>query len=223
MGSTIEVSLEKGESFCLSGGVVDEFSYREPDPNKKPPKQLWEERYATANPLYGTEPLPFLKSYHSVLKKGKALDIAMGEGRNAVYLAQQGFQVTGIDLCPTAIERATQLASAKSVSIEAKVQNLDFYLVPLMHYDTILMTYFRPLPRFFSEILRGLSLGGTVLLEAYTIEHYKKHPNPLVEFEDCYKPNELIGHMKSFQILYYKEIEEPNESLVQVIARKFHK
>ncbi|MCB0416241.1 MAG: class I SAM-dependent methyltransferase [Bdellovibrionales bacterium] len=196
--------------------------YPEPDPNKKPAKEVWEARYAGDSYLFGKEPSAFLKSYVGSLRKGKALDIAMGEGRNAVFLAQQGFQVAGLDCSPAAVEKAKKLAAEKNVQIDAKAQNLDFFLMPLMGYDTVLMTYFRPLSRFFNEVRRGLVTGGTFLLEAYTTEHYKKQspPNPILDYEECYHPNEVLKHLKDLRVLYYKEMQEGNQHLVQVIAQK---
>jgi tellurite methyltransferase len=201
---------------------MDDLKYPEPDPNKKTPQTIWEGRYAGQSYLFGREPIPFLKHYVKSLKMGKALDVGMGEGRNAVFLAQQGFAVEGLDCSTKAVEKAKALAEEKKVKVEAKVQNLDFFLMPLMKYDTILMNYFRPLPRFFSEIRRGLVLGGTFLLEAYTTEHLRKTnpPNPNIDFEECYKPNEVISHLREFHILYYKEMEEGGMHIVQAIAQK---
>jgi tellurite methyltransferase len=200
--------------------MFDEFKYAEPDPNKKPASEVWNTRYAGDKYLYGKEPVIALKNYLSQLRKGNALDVAMGEGRNAVYLAQNGFQVQGMDCSSVAIEKAGKLAAEKNVSLEAKTQNLDFFLMPLMKFDTILMTYFRPNTRFFSEIRRGLVHGGTLLMEAYTTEQAKAAPNPLLDFEECYKPNEILSHLKDFHILLYKEIPDGASHTVQLIARK---
>jgi tellurite methyltransferase len=212
--------LKTEEIFVSLGPMFDEPQYPEVDPNKKTAQVLWEERYASEKYLFGKEPVLSLKNYVSYLHKGKTLDVAMGEGRNSVFLAQQGFQVEGVDCSTKAIEKAKKLAEEKSVSIEAKTQNLDFFLMPLMKYDTILMTYYKPQARFFSEILRGLVAGGTFLLEAYVTEHLKHHKNPLIDFDQCYKPNEVLGHLKSFHVLFYKEVPEGDAHLVQAIARK---
>lgn len=207
--------------------IVDMFDekYPEVDPNKRTSSQIWEERYSGPNYLFGKEPVLALKTYVGVLKKGKTIDIAMGEGRNSVFLAQQGFQVEGVDCSAKAIEKAKALATEKKVTIEAKTQNLDFFLMPLMKYDTILMTYYKPLPRFFSEIRRGLVQGGTVLIEAYTTEHIRAQssPNPLIDFDQCFKPNEILHQLKDFHILLYKEIPDGTSHLVQVIAQKLQK
>lgn len=199
--------------------------YPEPDPNKRPQAEVWNEKYGSSSYLFGKEPCLTLKSYADLLKKGRTLDIAMGEGRNSVFLAKNGFQVEGIDCSSRAIEKAKALATEKGVTVEAKVQNLDFFLMPLMKYDSVLMTYYKPQARFFSEIKRGLVHGGTFLLEAFTTEHFKLHgkENPNLEFDQCYKPNEVLSSLKDFHILLYKELPQGNDRLVQVIAQKIQK
>lgn len=196
--------------------------YPEVDPNKKTAAQLWEERYAGDSYLFGKEPILLLKNHIGLLKLGKLIEIACGEGRNGAYLAQKGFHVEGVDCSKNAIEKAKKLVSEKNVSAEFKVQNLDFFLMPLMKYDSIVMSYYRPQARFFSEVRRGLVAGGTFALEAYTVEHFKGQnpPNPHLDFEECYKPNEVLGHLKDFHILFYKEYPEGNSHTVQVIAKK---
>lgn len=200
--------------------MFDDFKYAEPDPNKKPSAEVWNARYAGDKYLYGKEPVLSLRNHVSVLRKGRALDVAMGEGRNSVFLAQNGFQVEGVDCSSVAIEKAKKLAAEKGVEIDAKGQNLDFFLMPLMKFDSILMTYYRPNSRFFSEIRRGLVHGGTFLLEAYTVEQAKTAPNQNLDFEECYKPNEILTHLKDFHLLFYKEIPDGSAHTVQLIARK---
>lgn len=202
--------------------MFDDIQYPEADPNKKTAAQIWEERYAPDHYIFGKEPVLSLKNHSGLLRKGKTLDIGMGEGRNAVYLATQGFQVEGIDCSAKAVAKAKSLASEKNATLEAKTQNLDFFLMPLMKYDSIVMTYFKPLPRFFSEIRRGLVAGGTFLLEAYTTEHVKANGNnnPLIDFDQCYKPNEVLAHLKDFHILLYQEIPQGTSHTVVVLAQK---
>lgn len=202
--------------------MFDDVKYPEPDPNKKPAASVWNDRYSKDTFLFGKEPVLVLKNYVEVLRKGKAFDVAMGEGRNSVFLAQKGFQVEGLDCSSAAVEKAKKLAAEKGVTIDAKAQNLDFFLMPLMKYDTIVMSYFRPLKRFFSEIRRGLVLGGTVAIEANLVEQYKKHgaTNPYIDYEECYHPNELLQQLREFNILFYKEIPDGPSFTVQAIAQK---
>lgn len=197
--------------------------YPEVDPNKRPANEVWNERYGGSGYLYGKEPVLALKTYISALRKGKTLDVAMGEGRNSVFLAQNGFQVEGLDCSSKAVEKAKALAGEKNATIDAKTQNLDFFLMPLMKFDTVVMTYYKPQARFFSEIRRGLVAGGTVLLEAYTVEQFKANPNQTgLDFDQCYKPNELLHLVKDLHVLLYREIPDGNSHTVQCIAQKRH-
>lgn len=201
-----------------------DMEYPEVDPNRKSAKDLWDERYAGDKFLFGKEPVLSLKNHLSLLRKGKAIDIGMGEGRNSVFLAQNGFTVEGVDCSWKAIEKAKVLASERGISIDAKTQNLDFFLMPLMKFDTLIMTYYRPQARFYNEIRRGLVQGGTCLIEAYTVDHKKNHPNnDLIDFDQCYKPNEVLTLLRDFHLLFYKETKEGDAHLVQAIAEKRQK
>lgn len=203
--------------------MFDDIQYPEVDPNKKPAQVIWDERYQGEEYLFGKTPTDLLKTFHTRLSKGTALDVAMGEGRNAVFLAEQGYKVEGLDCSVRGVEKAKRLASEKKVTLEAKVQNLDFYLMPLMKFNTIVMAFYKPAPRFFSEIKRGLAAGGTVLIEGYTVEHYKKNQKTgLVDLDQCFKSNELLGLLKDLHILYYNEMEEGPQHFVQAIAQKKH-
>ena len=109
---------------------------------KEGSKEWWEQKYASTDDyLYGKAPSPFLVEHSKLLHRGETLDVAMGEGRNAVYLATQGFSVTGVDFCETAIKRAQRLAEESRAKLEAKLQDLDFFVE---HGDTIIAAqYFR--------------------------------------------------------------------------------
>jgi len=201
--------------------MLDDLKYPEPDPNKRPVAEVWNERYAAEAYLFGKEPCLVLKNHVDQLRKGAALDVAMGEGRNTVFLAKSGFKAEGIDASSRGVEKCKALAQAAGVAVEAKIQNLDFFLMPLMKLDTIVMTYYKPQARFFSEIRRGLVLGGTFAMEAYLIDEVRTQPNnPLIEFASCYKHNEVLGLLREFEVLYYSELPAGGQHIVQAIARK---
>ena len=166
------------------------------------------------------QPISFLENHLSCLRKGKALDIAMGEGRNAVFLAQMGFQVSGFDISKEAVAKAEVLARTKGVTLETKVCDLDFYLFPMLCFDTIIMTYFKPIPRYFFEIKRCLVQGGTFLVENYTTDQFLIEKEPHIAPEACFKPNELLGHLDGLRILFYQEATIEGRALVQCVAKK---
>jgi tellurite methyltransferase len=185
-------------------------------------EDYWNNIYTDKPYQTGKGPSEFLQKMFPRLQKGKTLDIGMGEGQNAVFLAQKGFQVKGFDISPTAIEHACQLAKDTNVSIEANTGNLDFFIFGLLEYDTIVMSHFRPsVTRYYSEIIRALKQGGTLFIESLSVDQMTE---PLGD-EDAYKnfyykPNELLKHLKGLRISYYNEGAESGKKVVQCVAHK---
>lgn len=188
-------------------------------------KEWWEAKYNSKEMVYGKEPSKFLVEYLPLIRKGKVLDLAMGEGRNAVYLASKGFVVEGVDFSDTALKRAEKFAKEMQLSITAQNKDIDMYLLPLMIYDTVLLIDYKPSLRFMKDLNRGLVQGGTIVVDAYTTEQIKHTnsgaPGPQLEMFECYKANELLQNLKNVHVMFYQEREvEPNRFRVQCIARK---
>ena len=93
----------------------------------KADQKRWDKRFGRKEFAFGEEPNPFLKKYIRLLPKGKALDIASGEGRNAVYLAQNGFDVDAVDISERGLKKAKKLARLKGVKIHTFPVDLDQY------------------------------------------------------------------------------------------------
>ncbi len=183
-------------------------------------KEKWNKIYDCPGLFYGKDPISLVKTHWNRLRKGKALDLAMGEGQNAVFLAKHGFEVVGMDISDVAVEKAKKLAYDEGVKLEAKAADVDMYVFPIMGFDTILVSYFKPLSRYYNEILRALAQGGTVLFENYTTDQLLRTPIKEFENSDYYYPNELIKNLKDYQILYYNEGVENEKFIVQCIAKK---
>lgn len=81
-------------------------------------RQEWDDRYATTELIWGAEPNQFLVREVADLPAGKALDLATGEGRNAIWLARRGWDVTGVDFSAVALGKAREIAADLDVSIE---------------------------------------------------------------------------------------------------------
>jgi SAM-dependent methyltransferase len=140
----------------------------------------WDERYSGSEFFYGTEPNDFLKSQtHAIPTGGDVLCLAEGEGRNAVYLARQGFKVTAVDQSPVGLEKMHQLASKYGVTIESVVADLEDYPIGSNRWDAIVSIWCHVPPplraKLHQDLIRGLKTGGVLILEAY-------HPRQL-EFE----------------------------------------
>lgn len=188
-------------------------------------KEWWEARYQGRDWYYGKEPSKFLIENLDSLRKGKVLDLGMGEGRNAVYLASKGFRVEGVDFSETAGSRATKLAKESGVEVGVQNKDIDMFLMPLMAYDTLLIIDYKPSARFFNDLNRGLVQNGIIVIDAYTVDQMKHYAStnsgPNLEIFECYKPNEVLRSLKNVHVAFYQEREvEPGRFRVQCLARK---
>jgi len=170
----------------------------------KSDQKRWDEKFRKKKYTLGTEANPFLRKHIRLLPRGKALDVATGEGRNAVFLAQHGFEVEAVDISKKGISKARRLAKEKGIKIKTVLADLDHYPIEKERYDLITDFYFldrRLIPR----IKRGLKKGGIVVFETYLTEHSNicsegpRNPQYLL------KPNEPLKLFMGFRILFYRE------------------
>ncbi len=170
----------------------------------KADQKRWNDRFGREEFAFGKEPNPFLKKHIRLLPKGKALDIASGEGRNAVFLAQNGFEVDAVDISEKGLKKAQKLARDKGVKINTFLIDLDQYQIKKERYDLIANFYFlrrRLIPR----IKKGLKNGGRVIFETYLLEHRTLGTGGPKQAKYFLKPNELLGLFKDLRILFYRE------------------
>lgn len=133
---------------------------------------MWDERYAEPEYAYGTEPNRFLREQVTALKPGRALCLAEGQGRNAVFLASLGFDVTAIDLSSVGLKRAHELAATRRVNITTRVMDLANLELEAGAWDLIVSIFAHVPPTVRAhahwQVARGLCPGGRFVLEAYT-------------------------------------------------------
>lgn len=136
-------------------------------------KNMWNERYRNEEFFYGKEPNDFLKDASKSMPKGsKVLCLAEGEGRNAVYLACQGHEVTAIDLSNIGLEKLQHFAKQKNVEIKTEVADLSEYIIKENYWDAIISIWCH-LPsslrqKVHNNCVKGLKNNGVFILEAYT-------------------------------------------------------
>ena len=134
----------------------------------------WDERYNEPGFAYGISPNEFLASVANRIPQGKVLSLAEGEGRNAVYLASLGYQVTGVDGSEVGLHKARELAAAKGVTITTILADLSEFEIEQKQWDGIIACYCHvpssiriPLNQ---AAVRGLKPGGVFVLEAFSKE-----------------------------------------------------
>mmetsp|Transcript_11191 Transcript_11191/g.18600 ORF Transcript_11191/g.18600 Transcript_11191/m.18600 type:complete len:202 (+) Transcript_11191:114-719(+) len=134
---------------------------------------FWDGRYGEEGFAYGTTPNNFLVEHSSRLApSSKVLCLAEGEGRNGVYLAQQGHDVTGVDSSKVGLDKAQKLANQNGVTITTVVADLREYDIGEAQWDAVVSIFCHmPVPmrkNVHSRAVRGLKPGGVLILEAYT-------------------------------------------------------
>ncbi len=185
-------------------------------------RERWDERYGREGYIYGKEPLDFLKDNIDLLPRGKALVLAMGEGRNAVFLAENGFDVEGCDISAAAVEKAKKLAAKNDVSIKAFEADLEDYTLARERYD--LITNFYYLQRdLIPQMKAALKPGGVVLMETYTVNNFELFRRGPRKREYLLKENELLRLFMDtgMKIIFYREmIINDERAIASIIAQK---
>lgn len=183
-------------------------------------KTYWNAYYEKDLAEMEKAPSDFLVSHAGSLRKGKTLELACGAGRNSLYLASNGFNVEATDFSDVAIAKAQTKARAEGKEVDFKVQGLDFFLMPIQKYDTVVVVDYKCSGRLLDEIKKGLVIGGTLLIEGYTYNHLKHNTGTDIEIEECYKAFELSRLLKDWNLLIYDERAKGNEYKVKALAIK---
>ena len=183
------------------------------------PKE-WDERYGRAEYWAGTEPVGFLRNVLPLLKRGAALDIATGEGRNAVFLAQHGWHVTAIDRSAAGLEKAAALARMRGADerrltfIQADLEN---YALPVGAFEVVLCCYY--LQRsLFPAMAAALRQGGTLVFETYTTDQLQYREGPRCP-DHLLRPGELLHAFSGLEVLFYSE-SNSGKGIASLLARK---
>ena len=182
----------------------------------------WDERYRSRerpSEDFDALPTPLLIETARQLKLGKALDLACGTGRNAVWLAQQGWSVTAIDAAPAAIETLRDRASKLGVNVDARQADLQQgqYPIDKSAWDLIAICYY--LQRdLFQPAKVGIVPGGVLLAMVHIAEPGEEPTDTRA------KPGELKTYFSDWQILHYYEGKPTDtahrRSVAEIVARR---
>lgn len=135
---------------------------------------MWNQRYQGEELLFGEAPNEYLRSQQARLpRSGRALCVADGEGRNSVWLAEQGLQVDAFDIAETGVAKARRLARRHGVSVNFAVADCDALAWPEAVYDVVAAIFVQfadpaTRGRLFARMVRVLRPGGLLVLQGYT-------------------------------------------------------
>jgi SAM-dependent methyltransferase len=198
---------------------------------------------------YRNVPDTVILEYISLFESGKVLDLGMGEGRNAFFLARNGFQVDGCDISSIAIERCQKYAKIHNLSINAEVNDITKLDIPKDSYGLIILSmliyFFRisQIKSLIQKVIHGLKIGGFIYLSAMTTSNpsYSRCKKDYKEIEKntFYVSNqdvirhyvdkeEIQNYLNDLEVIYFAEVEkldimhdEPHyHNLIEYLGRK---
>jgi 2-polyprenyl-3-methyl-5-hydroxy-6-metoxy-1,4-benzoquinol methylase len=134
-------------------------------------RDAWNDKYASSELLWGVAPNRFVEQELRDLPPGRALDLASGEGRNAIWLAARGWRVTAVDFADVAIDKARKLAAAEGAEVDWRVDDVTEFVPDHGAFDLVLVAYLQLPPDeravVLERIVDALAPGGTFLLVAH--------------------------------------------------------
>lgn len=193
----------------------------------------WDDRYAQDGWAFGTEPNDFLREEAHRIPAGRVLCLGEGEGRNAVFLAEEGYEVVGVDRSKVGMEKARGFAQERGVSIETVVSSIEDFEISEGEWQGIVSIFFHLPPALrrmvHQSVVQGLAPGGVLVLEAYTPEQLPlgtggpPDPDRLVTLEDLMEELGELEVVKAQQVdrdIHEGRLHTGKGSVVQFVGRK---
>ncbi|HEV8502648.1 MAG TPA: class I SAM-dependent methyltransferase [Casimicrobiaceae bacterium] len=198
-------------------------------------RETWNTRYARDDYLFGEAPNAFLRRQAHWLKPGgSVLCVADGEGRNSVWLAEQGFDVTAFDFAPNALAKATRLARQRNVIVDHRPGDMDTWPWSARQYDALVAVFIQFMaPRrreaAFAGMMSAVAPGGIFVLEGYRPEQVDYRTGGPPDRENMYTREWLSSTFTGWELLvlddYDAAIGEGSahlgmSALIDLVARK---
>ena len=196
---------------------------------------IWNERYAGEDYHFGTEPNAFLVSQRALLKPGmRCLAVADGEGRNGVWLAEQGLNVLWVDNSHVAQAKAEKLAQQRGVKMRFEQADLAAWAWGDGCFDVVAAIFIQFAPpglreQMFARIKRCLKPGGLLLLQGYTPRQHEYKTGGPSQVENLYTEGLLRNSFAGMEILHLREHDDiiregeghsGMSALIDLVARK---
>jgi SAM-dependent methyltransferase len=179
-------------------------------------RERWDRRYAQGEER-AWEPDWLDELAEEIPERGRALDVAAGTGRVALWLAARGLDVTAVDVSPVGLERCLASARERGVAVQTVVADLEEPPLPAGPWDVI--TCFHYLQRdLFPRLVEHLSVGGVLICELPTRRNLERHPRPGGRY--LLGEGELLSLCAPLRVVYYREGWIGDRALARAIARR---
>ena len=187
----------------------------------------WDRRYAEKELVWSAGPNRFLVAETETLPPGRALDVACGEGRNAIWLAERGWRVTGVDFSEVAIEKARQIAARRGVEADFRVGDVVAEAPEEQAYDLVLVFYLQlPAERMRQAVgaaARAVAPGGTFLLVGHDSRNLSEGWGGPQDPAVLYTPEDVVAALDGLEVVkaepVLRPVEEENATAVDALVR----
>ena len=191
-------------------------------------RKVWNSAFTDETFFFNKDANRFLQQVTAGLQPGFALDVGMGQGRNSFYLAEQGWQVTGVDIAEEAVTRADQEAAERGLKLHTVVESVDTYDCGVEKWDLVIGLYMHDhLTRNAEKIIASVKPGGLLLIEGFHWDVSENRMSITTGKRFGYKTNELAEVFDNLRILYYEDtidqadfISREDHPIVRFLARK---
>ena len=163
--------------------------------------ERWNRILTAEKPTFNTSPNAFLVEMTRGLKPGRSLDVGMGQGRNTIYLAQQGWESVGFDPADRAVAAAQERAKALGVKITATVASDEAFDWGESKWDLIVLSYVGA-REYVDKVTRALRPSGMVIIEGFHRDATKDGP---IGGAVVFDTNELVGLLPSLRVVRYED------------------
>jgi SAM-dependent methyltransferase len=176
-------------------------------------RQQWDERYMTHELIWRAEPNRFLVEEVARMQPGRALDLACGEGRNALWLADQGWQVTGVDFSPVGLTKARHLGVVRRVDVTWLEADVLEWNPPEAAYDLVIVMYLQ-LPadarrRVLSRAASALAPGGTLLVVGHDSTNLTQGTGGPQDQAVLFSPGDVANDLPGLDIERAERVRRP--------------
>ncbi len=183
----------------------------------------WDDRYATADYVWKAEPNRFLPEQAAGLRVGRALDLACGEGRNAVWLAEQGWETTGVDFSEVGLDKGRRLAAERQVEVDWVRADATTWQPPADGYDLVVVFYLQ-LPakqrrRALAVAVRALAPDATLLVVAHDSANLAGGTGGPQNPSVLYGPGDVLADLEDLDVGLEVERAETVERTVEGAER----
>jgi cyclopropane fatty-acyl-phospholipid synthase-like methyltransferase len=199
------------------------------------PRETWDARFSSDEYIFGTEPNVWLAQHADLFKPGmRVLAVADGEGRNSVWMAQQGLQVDAFDISPVGIEKAKKLAQQQGVQVNFSIHGVDDYPWTTGDYDAVVAIFIQfadPDTRatLFKRMKSALKPDGVILLQGYTpkqLEYKTGGPPNLSHLYTEELLQDAFGDLDVSELTSYEQVltegtqHHGQSALIGLVARR---